>query len=261
MINKFTIILLLFSYDVYAKNQDYYCNDLDLGWNFYCDPKLKKPSKEKSNKATSKEIQTAESDPVEQLDKIRKKLESLKAAAIVNPTKENVTAYLKYQKEQLDRSSVFADQYQRVTWQNSDLNYLLKRPTGTVAKQTWQANRETEIATNLKENISENYGLFFFFRSDCVYCHAYAPIIKRFIERENITLMAISLDNKPISGFENFRKDSGQAKKLGINATPATVLFNKKTGEVTTVGFGLITEDELAERMYLLTKIEVGNDF
>jgi len=267
MMNRVILTLLIFVSvlaNAQATNKKYYCDDLDLGWNFYCDPKIEKeaPTKSEQGKSTvTKSDSSQEDDPVKQLEKIQKTLEFLKAKAVIDPTPQNISEYLSYQKEQLNRASSFADQYQRVTWQNPELNYLLERPVGHISKKNWEAERRASIQKALQEDISKNYGLFFFFRSDCSYCHAYAPILKRFADNNNLKVIPVSLDGKGIKEFPEFRTDTGQAIKLGVSVTPTTILFNKKQGQIVVIGHGVLTEDQLAERMYLLTQVEVGNDF
>ena len=72
-----------------------YCKERKLGTWFYCE----KP-KEEPRKAA-----TAQPPARERLAAIGTQLEELKARAILEPSPENVTAYVRFQREQLDRSS------------------------------------------------------------------------------------------------------------------------------------------------------------
>src|SRR3546814_3599648 len=71
------------------------------------------------------------------------------AQAILYPTPANVTAYIRFQREQLDRASLFSDVWQRALWQDPALDYTLERPVGALAKRQWQdaraAERDVEI--------------------------------------------------------------------------------------------------------------------
>jgi hypothetical protein len=42
---------------------------------------------------------------------------------------------------------------------------------------------------------------------------------------------------------------------------PATVLFDKETRQIIPVGFGVLSHSDLEERIYAITKLEVGDDF
>ena len=57
--------------------------------------------------------------------------------------------------------------------------------------------------------------------------------------------------------------DNGRAAQLGLDGAPvpAVVLFDTETGQVLPVAFGVVAEDQLAERIYALTALEVGDDY
>ena len=42
---------------------------------------------------------------------------------------------------------------------------------------------------------------------------------------------------------------------------PALVLFDTQTRRVLPVGFGVMAEDEMAERIFALTALETGHDY
>jgi conjugal transfer pilus assembly protein TraF len=100
----------------------------------------------------------------QQLDKIGARLEELKAKAILEPTSDNIVAYVRYQREQLDRASTFADVWERAIWQHPDLDYTLQRPVSTLGKTAWLAQRKTDREAVIA-SLSERYGLFFFYSS------------------------------------------------------------------------------------------------
>jgi hypothetical protein len=95
----------------------------------------------------------------QQLDKIGARRE-LKAKAILEPTSDNIIAYVRYQREQLDRASTFADVWERAIWQHPDLDYTLQRPVSTLGKTAWLAQRKTDREAVIA-SLSERYGLFF----------------------------------------------------------------------------------------------------
>ena len=57
--------------------------------------------------------------------------------------------------------------------------------------------------------------------------------------------------------------DQGRAEKLGLGdaPVPALVLFDAQTKRVLPVGFGVLAEDQMAERIYALTALEPGHDY
>src|SRR3546814_14270015 len=87
---------------------------------------------------------------------ITRQLDELKAKAILDPSEENVIAYVRFQREQLDRASTFSDTWQRALWQNPDLDYTLQRPVSTVGKRAWLDNRRADRDSVLA-SLSQRY--------------------------------------------------------------------------------------------------------
>jgi hypothetical protein len=119
---------------------------------------------EPSEAAPQPEVSTI---AAEELDAITGKLRELKAQAILHPTPENVAAYIRFQREQLDRASLFSDVWQRALWQDPALDYTLERPVGALAKKQWQDARAAERDA-VMAGLSARYGLFYFFAQTCI---------------------------------------------------------------------------------------------
>jgi hypothetical protein len=56
---------------------------------------------------------------------------------------------------------------------------------------------EAAVAAN-----PNDYALVFFFRSDCPFCHQFAPKLKQLAAQTGTYTYAFSLDNQGIAGFE-----------------------------------------------------------
>jgi conjugal transfer pilus assembly protein TraF len=247
----FLMLLLLINSVSSSYAEENLCHKQNLGWHFYCDPR----------KEAASDNQQAY-NPIEELESIQKELEYKKALAVLKPTEENIASYKEFQSVQVDKASYFADQYERVNWKRPDLDYTLKRPINTIGKRTWMDERNKEIKQTV-ENINQRYGIFFFFRSDCPYCHKYSPIIKNFAIKNNINVMAISMDGGVLEDWPDALIDNGQSVKLDLadKPVPATIMFDKETNTVIPLGYGLMSEEEIINRMYALTELEVGNDY
>ncbi|MBR9871467.1 MAG: conjugal transfer protein TraF [Gammaproteobacteria bacterium] len=235
------------------------CERDSLGWNFYCEePELL--GEEFPDTETSA---TSDLSPEEvELAAVQKELKRLRSIAVVNPTRTNVERYMRFKREQLDRASLFADQTRRVIWTNPDLDYTLQRPTGNLAKNAWIDERKLATTSALKQ-VPDKYGVFFFFRSDCPFCHKFAPILRDFVDRNELDILAVSLDGGGLPYWPEAVPNHGQAQKLGFDRlpVPSLALVNKESGEVTPIGFGLMSQEELSQRIYVLTTMEAGDDF
>ena len=240
-----------------GQGSDFYCQQRKLGTWFYCTkPKAKSPEAPEAKAPAPAETAT------QRLDKVTAELRELKARAILDPTTENITAYVEYQREQLDRASMFSDVWQRAVWQNADLDYTLQRPVGTVAKAAWLNDRKVDRDQALNR-LGERYGIFYFFAQSCGACSIFSPILKSVTDSHGLHVMAISTDGGPSDVFTHYSVDSGQRERMGLTskATPAVVLFDTVTKRAVPIGYGVIAADELMDRIYTLTQTKPGSDY
>ena len=232
----------------------FYCGERKLGTWFYCD----RP------KATDKPSTTATAAVPfrKQLDQVGAQLEELKAKAILEPTPDNVIAYVRYQREQLDRASTFTDVWERAIWQHADLDYTLQRPVDTLGKTAWLAQRKTDQEA-VMASLSERYGLFLFYSASCGACEVFSPIVRTLADKYNISVLAVSMDGGPNPNFPRFVVNHGQYQKMGLSGgqVPALVLFDTYLKKPIPIGYGVMAEDEVMSRIFTLTSVKPGSDF
>ncbi|QYE37286.1 conjugal transfer protein TraF (plasmid) [Polymorphobacter sp. PAMC 29334] len=236
---------------------DFYCAERKLGTWFYC-TKPKPKVAEAVPAAPAAPSETA----AQRLEKVTAELRELKAKAILEPSTENITAFIQFQRQQLDRASMFSDVWQRAVWQNPDLDYTLQRPVGTVAKAQWLSTRKADEDRSLNR-LGERYGIFYFFAQSCGACNVFSPILKSVADSHGLHVMAISTDGGPSDVFTRYSVDSGQRERMGLTskATPAVVLFDTVTHRAVPIGYGVIAADELMDRIYTLTQTKPGSDY
>ena len=241
------------SVEATGRGDDFYCGQRKLGQWFYCT--RPKPAE------TEAQPQVPEKSAAERLAAITHQLDELKAKAILDPSEENVIAYVRFQREQLDRASTFSDTWQRALWQNPDIDYTLQRPVSTVGKRAWTDNRAA-TRDQVLSRLGQRYGMFYFFAQSCAACEVFSPILRSVAESHRITVMAVSTDGGPSRQFPNYVVDSGQRQRMGVPlATPALVLFDTVTRKTVPIGFGVMSADEVMERIFMLTNAKVGSDF
>ena len=223
------------------------------GWFWYIDPP---PEEEQAEEPEKEELEVTTPIPViinpkAKLEAFQEKLENAQALAIMQPTRENVIAYLYLQKEAMDRSQVFSEVWQQVVWTTPALDHTLVRPTSPKAVHAYYDERNDNRKQAI-EQLAKTHGLFYFFRESCPYCKQFSPILKSFAKRHGFHVTAISMDGGPTPGFEAFRVDNGTASRLGVQTVPAVYLVNPKSRNVQPVSFGLLGPTELEERIYSL---------
>ena len=245
--------------EVDQQGDDFYCQERKLGQWFYCE----KPKPKPGEAAAEAPVQPALSYAA-QLKALTAEVEERKARAILQPTPENVSSYISFQREQLDRASSFADVWRRAVWQNPDLDYTLQRPVNTLGKRAWIDQRKAD-REQVMGAISQRYGVFYFYSSGCAACEVFSPIMKGIADRFGITVMAVSLDGGPSSSFPNYLVDTGQYAAMGLSGgsiqVPALVLYDTATKRPMPIGYGVMAADEIMDRIFTLTNVEPGSDF
>ena len=231
----------------------FYCAERRLGYWFYC----ARPKPPESDRPAPPSPSAAS-----QLDAITGQLRELKAKAILEPTPANVTAYIRFQREQLDRASLFSDVWQRAIWQDPDLDYTLQRPVSTLGKRQWQDSRSAE-RNAVMANLNQRYGLFYFFAQSCAACEVMSPIVQSVATTWHIEVRAISTDGGPSRHFRNYTVETNQRSRMGLEpkVKPAVVLWDAVKSRAVPIGYGVMSADELQDRIYLLTSKEAGRDY
>ena len=230
-----------------------------LGWHFYCDRQDDPPPAEPVPLPPSPGSAQSASERIEAM---RKALEEARAEAILNPTTENVTAYLRLQRAALQRAAVFSDAFRRTVWATPELDYTLRRPVGALAKQVWSDGRRQAREAALAR-LGERYGLIYLGHAGCAGCKVFGPLLRAFASRHGLDVLAVSLTGEALEGWPGAVADNGRAARLGLGdaPVPALVLFDTATRRVVPVGFGVMAEDQMAERIFALTALEPGHDY
>ena len=229
-----------------------------LGWHFYCDRAEEPERAEPVPPPSSGPGQSA----AERIETMRRALEEARAEAILNPTTAKVAAYLELQQETLQRAAAFSDAFRRTVWATPELDYTLRRPVGALAKQVWSDGRRQARDAALAR-LGERYGLIYLGHAGCAGCKVFGPLLRAFAMRHGLDVLAVSLTGQALEGWPEAVADNGRAARLGLgNApVPALVLFDTATKRTLPVGFGVMAEDEMAERIFALTTLEPGHDY
>lgn len=217
----------------------------DRAYQWYPDPAEQKAAQEQ---------QTGKPTEVNQFEQLQKQLVEARQVAVMNPTEDNLKKYIQLQEVVLSQAATFTDQWQRVIWSNPDLDYSLKgRPTDATAIKAYDQNRGQDKAAAIQAMARDN-GILFFYRSDCPYCHAMAPILRQFASQYGLRVMAVSLDNGPMEGYPDALPNNGIAERLGVTTVPAVFVMDTQSKSFKPVGYGVLSQSELESRFLSLSK-------
>jgi conjugal transfer pilus assembly protein TraF len=226
------------------------------GWFWYQDP----PPEVRNKKETSREQDQRPRELVE-FEAMQKRLDELKRIAVMNPSESHMKAYMGYQRYVMDKSAVFADNWQRVVWKTPELDYSLTgRPTNSFAIDVFDGQLRDKQTDTIRA-LAKTHGLFFFFRSDCPYCHKFAPVLRHFERDYGLTVFAVSLDGGGLPEYPTPLTDNGMAANLNVRMVPAVFLAVPGTREITPIGYGVMAETELVERIHAIMQTKTGQPF
>mgnify|MGYP001160352171 CR=1 FL=1 len=230
------------------------------GWHFYEDPTPEPepprsvPPKPAGPPAAARDPRREPRPPeLVELERLRQRVEDLRGIAVMRPTEANVRRYMELEAQVVSRASTFADVAQRIAWASPELDPTLQgRPVNAKALEVFDQLQTAQRSQSISA-LGRDHVLFFFFRSDCPYCHAFAPTLEAFKARHGIKVVAISVDGGPIPGFADARRDNGIASTLRVSQVPAVYLAQPFTGKITPIGFGVLSEAQLVERISMVT--------
>ncbi len=216
------------------------------GWHWY-EPQELETRKQES---VTKDKQT----PTEMIEKQRKEIEQKLHAAIVEPNRENIISYILAQRTLMDQSQRFSESWKKVVMTTPSLDESLIYPVDQNARHVYYGEKNKEITKRIKD-LSQEYGLFFFFKKTCPYCHHFAPIVKHFAEKHSWSVLAVSLDGGSLPEFPYARPDNGIAARLQVTHVPALIALHPQSGQTIPLAYGLVSESEIESRVELLTRV------
>jgi conjugal transfer pilus assembly protein TraF len=229
-----------------------YWSDAWRGWHFYEDPQPEPPPLAPS--PPSLPAAPTKAPELVEFERLQKTLEDTRNIAIMRPTEANVRRYMELEAQVVGQASTFADVAQRIAWATPELDPTLQgRPVNAKALEVFEQVQGAERARSVAD-LAKDHVLLFFFRSDCPYCHAFAPTLEAFQARHGLQVVAISLDGGPMPGgpmpgFPDARTDNGIATALKVSQVPAVFLAQPSSGRITPIGFGVLSESQLLERI------------
>jgi conjugal transfer pilus assembly protein TraF len=249
------------------------------GWFWYIDPPPDEPDPKPTTPATpaAPEAATPAAKPppplrpktlqeldLEGFEAFKVEVERALQAATYNPSETNVVRFLELYALARRKASLLADNASaiavRMPW--IDETHSGSRPTLPAAVRAYDSVRQQD-RDHLMRELAGSYGLYFFFRRNCAYCHLQAQMLKQFEAKYGFTVFPVSLDGGTVPEYPSAARDNGLARQvadaMGVPpqhfVVPAVVLAKPATREVVPVGFGVMNMDQMAERIALVVRV------
>lgn len=223
-----------------AKQSSSFWDDRERGYYFYEDPVVeKKKKKKKPEEKPTVSASAPEAKPLTAREILRKdgeEMEEIFARMQLEPTPENIHAYIEKVRAISTRSYDAAMAYGDEMFFVPGLDTT---PKGMYAPTVYEASLEEERLLNEKIMANnDKYSLVFFMRSDCNYCKEFAPILKMVAEETGFHVLPVSLDGGGLGEFPDVVVNEKLVKKAGIKAVPAVYLLNPKNKKLQAVSHG-----------------------
>lgn len=235
------------------------------GWFWNEDRQAEEEAKKNAQQPAPSIRESKDEQDLAAFTKFQKQVDEAMKIATINPTDENMKRFLSLLAETRRKAAVFTKTGVRVAALTPSVddrfNGMNLRPPTPAATRVWDANVERERKERIQA-LAQTHGLFFFFRGDCQYCHAFAPLLKRFANKYGLAIFPISMDGGSLPEFPGAPSDNGMAGQIMDQLSipreqfvvPFTVLAKPKTREVIPIGFGVMNEAELDERLDMFAK-------
>ena len=228
------------------------------GWHWYeelqRDNKIEERKKNSLKESPSgRSIPSSSPPPTEKIEIQRKELETKLHTAILEPSHENIITYILAQKALMDQSQRFSESWQRVVMTTPALDETLVHPVDQNARHIYYQEKHQETTKRIKA-LAQEYGLFFFFKGECSYCHHFAPVVKHFAKKHGWSVLGISMDGGSLAEFPGAKRDNGMAARLQVSHVPALIAFHPSSGQMIPLAYGMVSESEIEERIDVLTR-------
>lgn len=225
---------------------------VDRGWFFYHDPELSPDPAAPIEPPPLSAISPRTSAPAPEVGTaawIRETLPIIRDRAIDDPSPRNVQLFAYTHRLMVDKSERFAHAYIQANATDPFLTDNEAMPGSAFARKALSRERDKK-RTQVLKSLSDNVSIWYFFRSDCPFCAKQNGPLIQFAQKYDFTILPISTDGRPLDGgdFANWVPDSGQAAKLGIDATP-TMYLVRPPDEMVVYGIGLQSLPELETRI------------
>ena len=174
--------------------------DKERGWFWYEQPPapVEPAPKPKAEAGQT----TAKPTEVRMYEQFKAGMEEARIVAMFNPTQANVERYVQYRTALVKLADQLAEAGQRVVWANPEYDFTQARPVSAVGLQVHDVAK-SEQRRHTFDRLAKTHVLYFFFKADCPYCHAFSPVLLGFSQATGIKIFPVSLDGGACRSFLN----------------------------------------------------------
>ena len=179
-------------------------------------------------------------------------MESLHKARQTHDVKD-MEVFLSFQRYWLNEASIFQHNFQYALLRKPELDSTVNNPTSAIGTSLNEQQKGLYRQKAISE-LTQDYGLMFFYKGADLYSKKQALVLKDFAERYQFKYIPVSVDGVLLHSMPNSRRDSGQAKRLHVETYPTLILVEPKTGQTMPIAHGFLTQDYLTEHFEIIAK-------
>lgn len=249
VIEGFVIGVLIFA--AMAMQSVYALDDISYAVGRYWgqDPSEEVEEKEVKPKTVKQKNKIVPPSAKEVLGHLTEMIDEAKAIAVLNPTMENVRHFMALKNKVGNMATRFSLVWQEVLLRHAELDYSAFKPTNNqgilLLNKKYQQRVERALTAASQDN-----GLLYFYHGHDELAQLQAPIIMRLAQKYQFDVLGVSLDGHYIESFERNTLDSGQARKIGVQKSPALFSMNPMTNQFLALSYTLLAERELEQRLF-----------
>lgn len=177
-------------------------------------------------------------------------------AAVMDPTDENIAAYLKMNALLFEKAGRFAERWRDVLIRYPEYDWTAGHPVVNSASTTLSRERDKARSAKLA-TLSETWGLVFFGDAGRL-TGLMRPLVDRFAGITGMELIQVSVDG-PSPYLSRAYPDNGMSRRAcgGIKKLPALVLMHKDDSDIAharLVATGVVDIAELGRRVVRLVE-------
>jgi conjugal transfer pilus assembly protein TraF len=240
------------------------------GWSFYCRaPEEKSDSEDDQPEPSTATPKEPEKEPEKNpataaMMEFRAMVDEAKYKAVLDPTPENVLAYMELNKLIAEKAGEFTDQWQRQLFAAPHLDKNVEYPLAQAGIGVYQEQLKEARQASFQKT-ARTSGIMFMFEdsSKCGMCRLQGEVLAFMQEEYEVSVLAVSKDGGQNEYFPEARYDPGRLQELGLEEFPAPTLalIHPQTKEIKIIGSGLLTADQVLERVYVITEVPVGERY
>jgi conjugal transfer pilus assembly protein TraF len=185
----------------------------------------------------------------QQLKVLQTAMKNVQDEAILHPSAQHFKLFSEFQTFFTDKAAQFSMSAQQAYLEYPQLDYnLVHSHFNGTAKIQYQ--HQQNLNAQAIKSLTQNQGLFFFYRGKSKIDEAFAKVVKMFATSYHIALIPISVDGTISPAFPDSKVDQGQSQFMGVKAYPALFLVNPKAKKYTPVAYGFASEEALEMKFF-----------